>query len=303
MKKTVLMILIVCLCVGMCACSNNTAAAKSVEAQKADELILAIGEVSLDKEEKILAAQAYYDSLTDGQKAEVENYNILLDAVKKLERVSKLNEIELASIEEKWATVLRLSEEILENYPESSEAKTAQAYQNKAVQVIEDSAYKYLQAGELEEALALLTRIESYSEKAQALIPDVEEYIAIAGVYTAAKYYANKNGTHTFESKYRDAYYLTVVPFLNNDGEWCAEYTIELPGYFYMSSDKCYTHTCIGLLSNGKEPVVAEINPKISYHNDFNDTFELWKKDGGYYAEHFMYDDDCYYIFNLTFTR
>ena len=245
MKRIVLMVLVVCICVGMCACSNNSQ--------------------------------------------------------ETLELTDKINAIELASIEDKWATVLELSEEILEKYPESSEAKTAQAYRNKAVQVFENSAYEYLRAGKLEDALVLLTRIKNYSEKAQALIPDVEEYNAIAGVYTATTIYKDNREC---ENPYREEYYLTVMPFLSKDGEWCAGYTIELPGVFYRISSDCFTHTCIGLLSNGKEPVISEINPQIdSYNKQYNDTFKLWKKDGGYYAEHFLYNEKIHQTITLTFTR
>lgn len=81
MKKTIAILLVFCLCVGMCACG------KSAEAQKADELILAIGGVSLEKESAILAAKAYYDTLTDEQKAQVKNAAVLDAAVNELTRI------------------------------------------------------------------------------------------------------------------------------------------------------------------------------------------------------------------------
>ena len=73
MKKIIAVLLLLCLCVTLVAC-------KSKEAKKADELILAIGEVTVDSEAAINAAQTYYDSLPDEQKAEVEHYDTLVAA-------------------------------------------------------------------------------------------------------------------------------------------------------------------------------------------------------------------------------
>lgn len=88
MKKIISILLALCLCIGLCACGGNsepTEPVKSIEAQKADELILAIGEVSLEKESAVLAAKAYYDTLTDEQKAKVENNAILESAIESIE--------------------------------------------------------------------------------------------------------------------------------------------------------------------------------------------------------------------------
>ena len=92
MRNTIAIILALCLCVGLCACGGDTEPTeveKSIEAQKADELILAIGDVSIDSEPAILAAQTYYQSLTDSQQAEVENISTLENAVEKLDELKK----------------------------------------------------------------------------------------------------------------------------------------------------------------------------------------------------------------------
>ena len=90
MKKTIAILLALCLCIGLCACGAD--AKKSAEAQKADELILAIGEVSLEKESAVLAAKAYYDTLTEEQKSQVENVAVLESAVKDLDAFKKAGE-------------------------------------------------------------------------------------------------------------------------------------------------------------------------------------------------------------------
>lgn len=72
MKKLIaLLALIMSLCLVFSACGNGGAA------QKADDLILAIGDVSPESEAKIITAMAYYDSLTAEQKMEVKNYDVL----------------------------------------------------------------------------------------------------------------------------------------------------------------------------------------------------------------------------------
>ena len=87
MKKYFALLILACLCINVCACDN-----KCVEAEKADELILAIGEVTLDSESTILAAKMYYDTLTDAQKAKVENYSILESAIITVDSLKKEKE-------------------------------------------------------------------------------------------------------------------------------------------------------------------------------------------------------------------
>lgn len=119
MKKTIAILLALCLCIGLCACGAD--AKKSAEAQKADELILAIGEVSLDSESAILAAKAYYDTLTDEQKAQVENVAVLETAVADLDGLKK--EGEYADTYEK-ALVYETNLQIDEAYAEYEKLPT-----------------------------------------------------------------------------------------------------------------------------------------------------------------------------------
>ena len=68
------------------------AEAKLADLQAADaveKLIDAIGTVTLDSEEAIKAARGAYDALTDAQKAQVGNYQTLLDAEAKLAQLKK----------------------------------------------------------------------------------------------------------------------------------------------------------------------------------------------------------------------
>jgi len=87
MKRVVGLILALLLCFSLCAC-------KSKEAEKADELILAIGTVTLDSEDAITAAQVYVSTLNDSQKQQVENLAVLEAAQSELAALKAEAELE-----------------------------------------------------------------------------------------------------------------------------------------------------------------------------------------------------------------
>lgn len=70
----------------------------SKEAKKADALINSIGTVSLDSEEKIIAAEKAYDALTSEQKEEIKDYDKLLDARAEFDRQTKEHKKEQARL-------------------------------------------------------------------------------------------------------------------------------------------------------------------------------------------------------------
>lgn len=74
MKKFVLYSMILLLCLFLIACGKS-AAAKDV-----DELIMSIGEVTLDSEEAILAAEAALSNLEEEDREQVESEEILTEA-------------------------------------------------------------------------------------------------------------------------------------------------------------------------------------------------------------------------------
>ena len=73
MKKLGVIMLLFALIFTLCACKSN-------EAKRVDELILAIGEVSLDEKDKVYEAQEAYHALPDKDKNRIENYAILEEA-------------------------------------------------------------------------------------------------------------------------------------------------------------------------------------------------------------------------------
>lgn len=76
MKKIIALVLCAVMLLSLCACG------KSKKVQNVDDLILAIGEVSLDSADKIETAESAYAELSEKDKEKVENYSILLDARK-----------------------------------------------------------------------------------------------------------------------------------------------------------------------------------------------------------------------------
>jgi len=73
MKKIIATILALVMCLSLAAC-------KSKEAKTVEELIDAIGEVTLESESAIVSAENAYNALTAEDKAEIENHEILIAA-------------------------------------------------------------------------------------------------------------------------------------------------------------------------------------------------------------------------------
>jgi len=84
MRKAIAFIMVIVLCVGLCACGGTqepTEPAKSAEVQNVESLIQAIGEVTLDSEEAITLAEDAYNLLSEGERELIsENATILVAA-------------------------------------------------------------------------------------------------------------------------------------------------------------------------------------------------------------------------------
>lgn len=74
MKKLVALLLVSALALSLCSCG------KSKAVTNVEDLISAIGEVSLDSGEAIASAQEAFDALSPDEKSDVENYYILVDS-------------------------------------------------------------------------------------------------------------------------------------------------------------------------------------------------------------------------------
>lgn len=74
MKRAISFLLVLVMCLSLCACG------KSQSVKDVENAIKAIGEVSLDSNDAILKAERLYDNLTDSEKSEVENKAALVEA-------------------------------------------------------------------------------------------------------------------------------------------------------------------------------------------------------------------------------
>ena len=74
MKKLIALLLTLVLCLSLCACG------KSEAAQAVEEMIDGIGEVTYESKAKLDEIEAAYESLSDKEKEEVENYDSFLAA-------------------------------------------------------------------------------------------------------------------------------------------------------------------------------------------------------------------------------
>lgn len=102
MKRFVAFILALSMAFALCGCG------KSANAEKADELINAIGEVTLESKTAIDEAQQFYSDLSDKEKEEVENYTILENAIAEYTEIEDAYQKDLILTElteEKWINV------------------------------------------------------------------------------------------------------------------------------------------------------------------------------------------------------
>lgn len=81
MKRLTALFLSVVLLLSLCACG------KSEAAKAMDETIKSIGTVSLESEEAIVNAEKMYEALTEEQKAELDNYALLVAARSDLDKL------------------------------------------------------------------------------------------------------------------------------------------------------------------------------------------------------------------------
>ena len=86
MKKTISLLLILVMCLSLCACGKSEAV-KNVEA-----LIDALGEVTVDSEAAIVAAEEAYNALAAEEQSKVANAAKLTDARETFEKLRYVGE-------------------------------------------------------------------------------------------------------------------------------------------------------------------------------------------------------------------
>lgn len=99
MKKIVALLLAVLMCFSLCGCGKSEAV-KNVES-----MIDAIGEVMLDSEAVIVAAEESYNALSEEEQSKVENYAVLTSAREQLD-IAKHEALEISFAGE-WVSELK----------------------------------------------------------------------------------------------------------------------------------------------------------------------------------------------------
>lgn len=107
MKKGLFLLLALVMMLSLTACGKSEAVAN------VEELISAIGEVSLESKSAIDSAQQAFDALTEEEKAEVENYFVLVESQNSFKQLEELEEQRL--IEEKEKAKLAYGKEAYDN--------------------------------------------------------------------------------------------------------------------------------------------------------------------------------------------
>lgn len=101
-KKLTALLLAASMILVLCACG------KSKAAKEAEERIAAIGEVTLESKETVEQAKAFYEGLREEEKAEVENYAVLEEAIALYEEIEAayLEDLALTELtEDPWINV------------------------------------------------------------------------------------------------------------------------------------------------------------------------------------------------------
>ena len=86
MKKAVSLLLALVMCLSLCACG------KSKEVKAVEEMIAAIGEVSLESKDAITAAEEAFRALTSEEKEQAGNYFVLAESKDTLEELEEIEE-------------------------------------------------------------------------------------------------------------------------------------------------------------------------------------------------------------------
>ena len=220
MKRIVALVLALIFLLSLSACGKK----KSDAAVSVDNMIQAIGAVTLDSEAKILEAENEYDKLSDKEKSQVEYYQILVDSRSQYEIL----------VEEKKKAEQEIQYQIEEAYKALEDLDMKKAYE-LAINLPED--YK-------DEADKIIKKVDSMCykdtffaklENVASILPkstDTTPGKAVGGGLTYGHEYSNADQLQTALNdyyKYLNSYYICV----SNDGEANNEYGMWYQTYVF----------------------------------------------------------------------
>ena len=154
------------------------AEADKAAAQKVDEQIAALGEITLASEQAVKAARSAYNALTDAQKALVQNLAALEAAEAKLAELQKQEADDVAAAKAVDAKIAALGKITLESKTAIEEARAAYDVLNA------NAKAKVQQLAVLEAAEAKLTELQQQEATDVAAAAEVDTKIAALGEIT-----------------------------------------------------------------------------------------------------------------------
>lgn len=248
MKRIIAFMLVVVLALSVAGCG------KSEAAKIVDDQILAIGTVTLESEAAVIAAENAYAALTEEQKAELDNYAILVSARSTLDSLIEADK--QAKLQAAAAEIDNIINAIGTVTLESNEAITAartaydaaeqaiQAYVSQIDALVQaEKAYMGLQANEVDaliEAIGTVTlknadAVKTAQDAYNALPADAKNMVKKASVLTEAAQTLKDLRTAEANKKLGNLrlqhdqvrgikwYYPKAFPFYASQGYWGAD--------------------------------------------------------------------------------
>lgn len=126
MKKLISVVLLSVLLLSLCACGKSDAA------KAMDSMIKDLGTITLESEEAIVAAEKMYEALTEDQKAELDNYALLVAARMELDKLIAEN---VPTKEELLSQAVSVSATQINNDTIDNIVKAKQQYCGKILEI------------------------------------------------------------------------------------------------------------------------------------------------------------------------
>lgn len=185
MKKVISFVLVLSMCLSLCACG------KSKAATECEELINAIGEVSVDSGEAIEAAEKAYSALTSDEKDSISESSVILDDARSAYTFA-LSKVAYQNINSAYEIVHEFGTDLYSSwYLVAHESK--KLMNSNTVKVL-SSEIQYLDSEEIQMGLAFVLAKNKYHEDWYALSEeDKDKYIEMAGNYNGDDFFDQTN--------------------------------------------------------------------------------------------------------------
>lgn len=185
MKKVISLVLVLTMCLSLCACG------KSKAATECEELINAIGKVSVESGEAIHAAEKAYTALTSDEKDSISESSVILDDARSA-YTFELSKVAYQNINSAYEIVHEFGTDLYSAwYLVAHESK--KLMNSNTVKVL-SAEVQYLDSEEIQKGLAFVLAKNKYHEDWYALSEeDKDKYIEMAGNYNGDDFFDQTN--------------------------------------------------------------------------------------------------------------